>query len=105
MKTNKEMLKSGWRGAAAAVALSACLVNFTACNKYDLDVNDPEGWGASLYSYLAEDGHYTNTVRLIDDLGMREVLSKTGSKTMWPTMTLMHAFTRTTSGGCAAMNS
>ena len=83
MKTNKEMLKSGWRGAAAAVALSACLVNFTACNKYDLDVNDPEGWGASIYSYLAEDGHYTNTVRLIDDLGMREVLSKTGSKTMF----------------------
>ena len=83
MKTNKELLKSGWRSAAAAVALSACLVNFTACNKYDLDENDPEGWGASIYSYLVEDGHYTNTVRLIDDLGLREVLGKTGSKTMF----------------------
>lgn len=83
MKTNKEMLKSGWRRATVAVALSACLMNFTACTKYDLDENDPEGWGASIYSYLAEDGHYTNTVRLIDDLGLREVLAKTGSKTMF----------------------
>lgn len=83
MKTKKEMLKSGWRSAAAAVALSACLLNFTACDKYDLDQNDPAGWGASIYSYLADDGHYTNTVRLIDDLGLRETLAKTGSKTMF----------------------
>ncbi len=83
MKTKKEMLKSGWRSVAAAVALSACLVNFTACDKYDLDQNDPAGWGASIYSYLAEDGHYTNTVRLIDDLGLKETLAKTGSKTMF----------------------
>lgn len=83
MKTKKEMLKSGWRGMAAAVALSACLANFTACTKYDLDENDPEGWGASIYSYLTEDGHFSNTVRLIDDLGLREVLAKTGSKTMF----------------------
>lgn len=32
MKTKKEMLKSGWRGVAAAVALSACLVIIAACN-------------------------------------------------------------------------
>lgn len=83
MKTKKEMLKSGWRSAAAAIALSACLVNFTACDKYDLDQNDPAGWGASIYSYLADDGHYTNTVRLIDDLGLKETLAKTGSKTMF----------------------
>lgn len=83
MKTKKEMLKSGWRSAAAAVALSACLLNFTACDKYDLDQNDPAGWGASIYSYLADDGHYTNTVRLIDDLGLKETLAKTGSKTMF----------------------
>ncbi len=83
MKTKKEMLKSGWRSAAAAVALSACLVNFTACDKYDLDQHDPAGWGASIYSYLAEDGHYTNTVRLIQDLNLQETLAKTGSKTMF----------------------
>lgn len=83
MKTKKEMLKSGCRSVVAAVALSACLVNFTACDKYDLDQHDPAGWGASIYSYLAEDGHYTNTVRLIEDLGLKETLAKTGSKTMF----------------------
>ncbi len=83
MKTNKELLKPGWRSAAVAVALSACLVNFTACSKYDLDETDPEGWGASIYSYLSEDGNYTNTIRLINDLELKDVLGKTGSKTMF----------------------
>ncbi len=32
MKTKKEMLKSGWRIAVAAVALSVCLVVIAACN-------------------------------------------------------------------------
>jgi uncharacterized surface protein with fasciclin (FAS1) repeats len=48
-----------------------------------LDEKTPDGWGASIYSWLDEQGNYTNTVRLIDDLGYREVLSKTGSKTLF----------------------
>ncbi|MBO4850834.1 MAG: fasciclin domain-containing protein [Prevotella sp.] len=48
-----------------------------------MDERDPEGWGASIYSWLAEDGHYTNTVRMIEDLGYKEVLAKTGSKTLF----------------------
>ena len=56
---------------------------FTSCNKYDLDANDPEGWGASIYSYLNEQGNFTNTTRMIDDLGLTEVLAKTGSKTVF----------------------
>ena len=83
MTTSKKLLKMGWRNASFAVALSACLINFTSCDKYDLDKTDPEGWGASIYSYLAEDGHYTNTIRLIDDLGQKDVLAKTGSKTLF----------------------
>lgn len=93
MKTNKEFfaglklkskaLTTGWHRLSVAVALSACLVNFTACDKYDLDETDPEGWGASIYSYLEEDGNFTNTVKLIDDLGLKNVLAKTGSKTMF----------------------
>lgn len=83
MKKNKDFPRPGWRRLGAAIALSVCLTGFTACDKYDLDQNDPAGWGASIYSYLAEDGNFTNTVRLIDDLGMREVLSKTGSKTLF----------------------
>ena len=53
------------------------------CSDYDLDETTPDGWGSSIYSWLDEQGNYTNTVRLIDDLGYREVLSKTGSKTLF----------------------
>ncbi len=83
MKKNKDLLKAKWRRLSVAVALSACLFGFSACDKYDLDETTPEGWGASIYSYLAEDGHFNNTVRLIEDLGYKEVLAKTGSKTMF----------------------
>lgn len=93
MKTNKEFfeglklkskaLTTGWHRLSVAVALSACLVNFTACDKYDLDETNPAGWGASIYSYLEDDGNYKNTIKLIDDLGYKDVLAKTGSKTMF----------------------
>ena len=53
------------------------------CTQYDLDERDPEGWGASIYSWLVENGNYSNTVRMIDDLGYKEVLAKTGSKTLF----------------------
>ncbi len=53
------------------------------CSEYDLDERTPEGWGSSIYSWLAEEGNYTNTVRMIEDLGYKEVLAKTGSKTLF----------------------
>jgi hypothetical protein len=55
----------------------------TSCSDYDLDERTPDGWGSSIYSWLDEQGNYTNTVRMIDDLGYREVLAKTGSKTLF----------------------
>ena len=66
---------------AGCSLLLAC--GITSCSKYDLDETDPEGWGASIYSYLEEQGNYTNTVRMINDLGLAEVLAKTGSKTIF----------------------
>jgi len=53
------------------------------CDQYDLDERTPEGWGASIYSWLDEQGDYTNTVRMIDELGYAQVLAKTGSKTLF----------------------
>ena len=50
---------------------------------YDLDERTPDGWGASIYSWLDEQGNYTNTVQMIDELGYRDVLAKTGSKTLF----------------------
>lgn len=69
--------------AFASMMLSACLGGFTSCSQYDLDENDPEGWGESIYNYLEVQGNYSNTLKLIDDLGLKEVLAKTGSKTLF----------------------
>ena len=71
-----------WALAVAAVALAGGST-LTSCTQYDLDERTPDGWGASIYSWLDEQGNYTNTVRMIDDLGYREVLAKTGSKTLF----------------------
>ena len=56
----------------------------TSCEEgYTLGKEDPDWLGSSIYDYLKSNGNYTNTVRLIDDLGYAPVLSKTGSKTLF----------------------
>ena len=79
-KTNRWSLGlSKWMGAALLVAggLSAC------SDGYDLAEKTPDWLGSSIYDYLNGSGNFTNTVRLIDDLGYAEVLAKTGSKTLF----------------------
>jgi len=49
----------------------------------ELANNEPDWLGASIYDYLKTDGHFNNYVRLIEDLKYTEVLSKTGSKTLF----------------------
>ena len=63
-----------------AVAVAAGVAS---CSGYDLDEKTPEGWGLSIYDYMAEQGNYSNMVRMIDDLDYRDVLGKTGSKTFF----------------------
>jgi len=73
MKTRKEF----W------IALLFGVFVLSSCQQYDLDENTPEGWGNSIYSWLDEQGNFTNTVRMINDLSYQEVLGKTGSKTLF----------------------
>ena len=57
---------------------------FASCTDENYYANhNPEWLGASIYDYLKTDKHYTNYVKLIDDLGYKETLSKTGSKTLF----------------------
>ena len=82
MKTERQILRRGWRMVALAAGVLFAGGNvFTSCTDYDLDERTPDGWGSSIYSWLDEQGNFTNTVRMIDDLGYKEVLAKTGSKT------------------------
>ena len=55
---------------------------FTSCDKEEL-YEQPAWLGNSIYERLQEDGHYNYTVRLIDDLKQTDVLSQTGSKTLF----------------------
>lgn len=63
------------------VALSGLL---GACSDgYDLAEKTPDWLGSSIYEYLSSEGNFSQTLRLIDDLGYGEVLAKTGSKTLF----------------------
>lgn len=81
MKTEKQILRRGRRLLLMAGVLLAG--GLTSCTQYDLDERTPDGWGSSIYSWLDEQGNYTNTVRMIEDLGYKNVLAKTGSKTLF----------------------
>jgi len=83
MKTEKQFWKRGRYLLLAAGVLLAGGNALTSCSQYDLDERTPEGWSLSIYSWLNEQGSFTNTVRMIDDLGYRDVLDKTGSKTLF----------------------
>ncbi len=64
------------------IAVSTLLLN-SCRDDFDLENEEPEWLGASIYDYLNEDGNYTNIINLIDDLEYTNVLSKTGSKTLF----------------------
>jgi len=51
--------------------------------KDDVLTGQPSWLGNSIYERLQEEGNYTTTLRLIDDLELKEVLGHTGSKTLF----------------------
>lgn len=67
-------------------AFAACLmgtaVMLTSCEDENL-TGQPSWLGNSIYERLQEEGNYKTTLRLIDDLKLTEVLSHTGSKTLF----------------------
>lgn len=83
MKTERQFWKRGRYWMLAAGVLLAGGGALTSCSEYDLDERTPDRGGSSIYGWLAEQGNFTNTVQMINDLGYREVLDKTGSKTLF----------------------
>lgn len=67
--------------------LMSVLVSAVLCvscrEEYYYDEQEPEWLGESIYDYLVEQGNYTKFVGLIEELGYKEVLAKTGSKTLF----------------------
>ena len=74
-KLHKHLLVGG--------ALCAAALGFNGCtDTYDLDDKQPTGLN-TIYGYMSDQGNYKNFLQLIDDLGEKETLSKTGSKTLF----------------------
>lgn len=67
---------------AGGLLCIAGLVSYSCSDKYDLDEKQPSGL-STVYGFLEEKKNYTNFLHLIDDLGYTEILSKTGSLTLF----------------------
>ena len=69
------------------VAIAACGLLMGAWTLQSCDdgllTGQPSWLGNSIYERLEEDGNYTTLLRLIDDLDQTDVLSHTGSKTLF----------------------
>ena len=85
MKTERLIWKRGRHAVLVAAGLLVGCGAMLSCSGYDLDDREPDWPGAdlSIYGYLQGQGTFTNMVRIIDDLNYREVLDKTGSKTLF----------------------
>lgn len=57
---------------------------FVSCQDDDLTRNEEPKWlGSSIYGYLKNEKNYTTYLKLVDEVGYADVLSKTGSKTVF----------------------
>lgn len=80
----KQIVRQGRRVAIVACGLLMSAWSLQSCKDDDLLLTGQPSWlGNSIYERLAEDGQYTTLLRLIDGLGQHEVLSHTGSKTLF----------------------
>jgi uncharacterized surface protein with fasciclin (FAS1) repeats len=60
------------------------IILFATSGCRDLLEDRAPGWlGSSIYDNLKNDGQFENTTKLIEDLNYKEVLAKTGSKTLF----------------------
>ena len=79
----KQISKQRHQLALAAFGLLVGATVLQGCKDDDVLTGQPSWLGNSIYERLEEDGQYKTMLRLIDDLGQHEVLSHTGSKTLF----------------------
>ena len=80
MKNRFSKMKTSLLGAMCL--LSTCGITYSCSDDYDLDETMPSFLGGSIYDELKA-RKFTTVVRLIDDLEYADVLSRTGSKTLF----------------------
>lgn len=80
---NKRFCKLGNLASKAFFLFAVCGATYSCSDDYKWDDSDPTWLGSSIYEYLESQGNYKNFVKLIDDLDYKEVLARTGSKTLF----------------------
>ena len=78
----KLIQKGSYRPTLAIGLMLATSVAFQSCQD-DTLTGQPSWLGNSIYEELQKDGNYTVTTRLIDDLGLHDQMSRTGSVTLF----------------------
>ena len=80
----RQIVRQGRRVALVTCGLLLSVWAWQSCKDDDiLRTGQPSWLGNSIYERLEEDGNYTVVLKLIDELGQKEVLSHTGSKTLF----------------------
>ncbi len=79
---NNRFSRMGKTLLGAMCLLSTCGLTYSCSDDYDLDETLPGFLGGSIYDELKA-RNFNTVIRLIDDLGYTEVLSRTGSKTLF----------------------
>ena len=80
----RQIVRQGRRVALLTCGLLMSVWSLQSCKEDDLILTGQPGWlGNSIYERLQDEGNYKYTLRLIDDLGEKEVLSHTGSRTLF----------------------
>lgn len=82
MRMKNRFSKMGKTLLGAMCLLSMGGITYSCSDDYDLDETMPSFLGGSIYDELKA-RNFTTVVRLIEDLGYKEVLAKTGSKTLF----------------------
>lgn len=66
-----------------ACLLFVCATVQSCRDEYYYDDREPDFLGASIYDYLESEGRFNYFMKVIEDLNYKEVLAKTGSKTLF----------------------
>ncbi len=83
MRMKNRLCRMGKTLLGTACLLSTCGIAYSCSDDYDLPDTKPDFLGASIYDELNNRGKFTTVIHLIDDLDLKDVLSKTGSKTLF----------------------
>ena len=80
---NKKHMSKVGKYIGMACLLFVCAMVQSCRDEYFYDDREPDFIGSSIYDYLDGEGNFTYFLRVINDLGYKDVLQRTGSKTLF----------------------